>query len=327
MTHLLDAILRVWCRMSVSMPDAKEASAGGIDLGGTKIEATLFDRGMNVLASRRRATPRGTYAELLDALQGEVTWLRRTASQHELPVGIGIPGLVDPTTGVSLTANLPANGQTLALDLEARAGGQIISANDCKCFALSEAQGGAGQGHRRVFGLILGTGLGGGVCQDGRLELGLNGLPGEVGHYALPAHLVVAHNLPLVVCGCGRIGCTETLISGTGLARLAKAVLGEPRTAPMLAAAPEDSGNARVLDIWTELAAELLHTIQLHIDPDCIVLGGGLSNINGLERRLATAFDRVALTSVRRPQILKPVFGDSSGGRGAALLVLQTERL
>ncbi len=313
--------------MSVFTPEAGLAIAGGIDLGGTKIESSLFDAGMNVLASRRRGTPGGTYAELLDALQGEVAWLRDTGARHDLPVGIGIPGLVDPSTGISLAANLAANGHPLARDLAARAGGRIISANDCKCFALSEAQGGAGQGFRRVFGLILGTGLGGGVCQDGRLELGLNGLPGEIGHYALPAHVVAAHKLPLVACGCGRVGCTETLISGTGLARLAQAVLGEARSAPTLAAAPEDPDNAHVLGIWTQLAAELVHTIQLHIDPDCIILGGGLSNIEGLEKRLASAVDEISLASVRRPTILKPIFGDSSGGRGAALLALQDERL
>lgn len=312
--------------MSAFTPDPDLPCAGGIDLGGTKIESTLFDAGMTALAARRRPTPRGTYAELLDALEAEVAWLRDTARRSDLPVGIGIPGLVDPISGVSLAANIAANGHALAPNLAARVGGQIISANDCKCFALSEARGGAGQGYRRVFGLILGTGLGGGLCQDGRLELGLNGLPGEIGHYALPAHLVAGHGLPLVACGCGRTGCTETLISGTGVARLAAAVLGEAREAPALAAVPDDPSNARVLAIWAELAAELLHTIQLHIDPDCIVLGGGLSNIAGLETRLAAALDRVALTGLRRPAILKPVFGDSSGGRGAALLAIQTER-
>lgn len=298
--------------------------AGGIDLGGTKIESTLFDGDMTAMAARRRPTPRGTYAELLGALADEVAWLRATAARADLPVGIGIPGLVDPLSGVSVTANLPANGHTLAPDLAARAGGRIVSANDCKCFALSEACGGAGAGYRRVFGLILGTGLGGGVCQDGRLELGLNGLPGEVGHFGLPAHLVAVHGLPILRCGCGRLGCTETLISGTGMGQLARAILGQDRDARTIAANPGDPGNARVLGIWAELAAELVHTIQLHIDPDCIVLGGGLSNIAGLEVRLADALDRIALPSVRRPAILKPAFGDSSGGRGAALLALQT---
>ena len=306
--------------MSVSTSSAR---AGGIDLGGTKIESTVFDGAMVAITSRRRPTPRGTYAELLAALEAEVNWLRDTANAPDLPVGIGIPGLVDPQTGISVSANLAAHGHALARDLAARAGGTVVSANDCKCFALSEACGGAADGYARVFGLILGTGLGGGVCQNGKLELGLNGLPGEIGHFGLPAHVVVAHNLPLVTCGCGRLGCTETLISGTGLARLARAVLGEDRAAPAMAADQDDPGNARVLAIWAELAAELIHTIQLHIDPDCIVLGGGLSNMPGIELRLAAALDRAALPSVRRPVILKPAFGDSSGGRGAALLALQ----
>lgn len=307
--------------MSVSTPSP---SAGGIDLGGTKIESTVFDGDMMAMSSRRRPTPRGTYPELLAALEEEVNWLRETAAQPDLPVGIGIPGLVDPQTGISVSANLAAHGHALARDLAARAGGTVVSANDCKCFTLSEARGGAADGYARVFGLILGTGLGGGVCQNGKLELGLNGLPGEIGHFGLPAHLVVAHSLPLITCGCGRVGCTETLISGTGLARLARALLGQERSAPEIAAQQDDPRNARVLGIWAELAAELIHTIQLHIDPDCIVLGGGLSNMPKIELRLAAALDRIALPSVRRPAILKPAFGDSSGGRGAALLALQT---
>lgn len=305
------------------MRDARVPSAAGIDLGGTKIESTVFDADMAAIASRRRATPRGDYAQLLAAVEEEVTWLRTTATRLDLPVGIGIPGFVDPLSGVSISVNLASHGHTLAPDLAASAGGRIVSANDCKCFTLSEALGGAGRGYARVFGLIIGTGLGGGVCQDGRLELGLNGLAGEVGHYGLPAHLVIAHNLPLVACGCGRMGCTETLISGTGMARLAQSLIGVERTAVEIAATPDDPSHARVLAVWTDLAAELIHAIQLHIDPDCIVLGGGLSNIAGLEVRLSAALDRIALPSVRRPVIMKPVFGDSSGGRGAALLALQ----
>ena len=310
--------------MSAFMFKPHHTSIGGIDLGGSKIEATLFDQELRVVATRRRATPTGSYSDLLDALNGEIAWLRATAKYSQLPVGVGIPGLLDPVTRISLSSNLVSDGQALWHDLAERAGSTISAANDCKCFALSEAYGGAGKDHRRVFGLIIGTGLGGGLCQDGKLELGLNGLPGEVGHYALPAHLVVKYGLPIIDCACGRSGCTETLISGNGLTRLAEAVLGKALSPQALTATPDQPEHARVLGIWMELTAELLHTIQLHIDPDCIVLGGGLSNIAGLEVQLAAAFDKIALASVRRPQILKPVFGDSSGARGAALLVRQS---
>lgn len=308
------------------IPDPRSAIAAGIDLGGTKIEATLFGPDLGYLTTRRRPTPRQSYDALLEALADEVTGLRATAGNPALLVGIGTPGLVDAQTGIAVTANLPAGGHRLAHDLAARVGGQVVTANDCKCFALSEASGGAGQGYPRVFGLILGTGLGGGLCQNGQLVLGQNGLPGEIGHYGIPAHIAQHYNLPLLPCGCGRTGCTETYISGSGMTQLARALLGFDRTPPEIAAAPDDPGNARVLAVWTGLAAELLHTIQLHIDPDCIVLGGGLSRIDGLDQRLAGEFARVALPSVRIPAILPPRFGDSSGARGAAILALQSDK-
>ena len=310
--------------MSVSTAERGAAAAIGLDVGGTKIEATLFAGDMTPLASRRRATPKTSYGDLLAALAGEVAWLRDEAGAEGLPIGIGVPGLVDPQTGVSVCANLVANGEALARDLASRVAGDVVIANDCKCFTLSEANGGAGRDHARVFGLILGTGLGGGLCQDGRLVLGHNGLPGEIGHYGLPAHLVAEHGLPLLKCGCGRTGCTETMISGTGMAHLYRALTGRDRAAPEIAADPDAPDNARVLAVWSALAAELVHAVQLHLDPDCIVFGGGLSNIAGLEHRLRDALEKAALPSVRAPDILKPVFGDSSGGRGAALLALQT---
>lgn len=307
--------------MSASMSEG--AVCGGLDLGGTKIEATLFNANLTPLASRRIATPRDTYGALLEALTEEIAWLRAKAHQPDLPVGVGIPGLIDPVTGHSVTANLPANGQPLGADLKARNGDGIRLANDCKCFALSEAIGGAGYGQHTVFGLILGTGLGGGVVVDGALLPGPNLLAGEIGHAALPAPLVAQHDLPLLPCGCGRRGCYETYLSGTGMARLSEALTGQPRTAPEIisAALAQDPDAIHVFDVWLQIAGELLHGLQLHIDPDCIVLGGGLSNIDGLERHLSDALARSALPGLRTPVISKPQFGDSSGARGAALLV------
>lgn len=310
--------------MCASIPDPAAPACGGIDLGGTKIEATLFAGDLTALSTRRIATPQGSYAALRDVLVQEVQWLRTQANQPKLPVGIGVPGLVDPQTGISFTANLSAKGHTLASDLIAISGGQIAVANDCKCFALSEANGGAGQESERVFGLILGTGLGGGFCRKGQLDLGFNGLVGEVGHFGLPAHLIAKHKLPLWRCGCGRTGCFETLISGPGLSRLAKHLTGTEATSETISrdAATGDRDMNDVLNVWSTFAAELLHTIQLHLDPDCIVLGGGLSKISGLDEKLQEKLAKAVLPSVRIPKILKPIFGDSSGGRGAALLVL-----
>ncbi|MDA7963478.1 ROK family protein [Ruegeria sp.] len=298
-------------------------TCGGIDLGGTKIEATLFDATLTPIKTRRVATPQTEYADLLDALSGEIAWLRAEARQSDLPVGVGIPGLIDPVTGCSHTANLPAKGKPLGTDLMARNGGTIRLANDCKCFALSEATRGAGDGYRTVFGLILGTGLGGGVVVDGALLPGPNMLAGEVGHAALPAPLVAQHQLPLLPCGCGRKGCFETYLSGAGMTRLCQVLTGQSRTAPDLvaAAASGETAAGQVFAVWLQIAGELLHNLQLHLDPDCIVLGGGLSKIDGLDHAFSEALAQAALPALRAPVISKPEFGDSSGTRGAALLV------
>lgn len=298
---------------------------GGIDLGGTKIEAKLFDANLEVIVEQRRTTPRDTYENLRQALADEIDWLRQAADDPHLAVGIAVPGLVDPMTGIAITSNLPATGHRLGHDLQTPAGGQVLTANDCKCFVLSEANGGAGAGHDRVFGLVLGTGVGGGFCRGGALDLGFNGLVGEVGHGPLPAHLIVEHDLPMMPCGCGRTGCVETYISGTGLTNLARVLFGTEQSAEVIAAnaAAGDQDMQRVLLIWAQLTGELLHNIQLHLDPDCVVLGGGLSNIALVETMLRSALTDAALPSVRLPKITTPVFGDSSGARGAALLVLQ----
>lgn len=312
------------------MSDASAPLCGGIDLGGTKIEATLFDGDLNPITIRRVATPRTSYSDLLDAICAEVAWLRNQTGQPGLPIGVGIPGLIDPVSGYSVTANLPANGKPLGADLSARSDGVIRLANDCKCFALSEATRGAGDGHRTVFGLILGTGLGGGVVVDGALLPGPNMLAGEVGHTALPAPVVARHKLPILPCGCGRHGCFESYVPGAGMTRLSEALTGQSRTAPELVAATarNDAGAAHVFGVWLQIAAELLHNLQLHLDPDCIVLGGGLSKIDGLDRKLSDALSQVALPGLRAPEIRKPKFGDSSGTRGAALLVhLDSQRV
>ena len=309
-------------------PEAGGGLCGGVDLGGSKIEATLFGEDLSVASRRRRATPREGYGELLDAVAAEIEWLRREAGSDELPVGIGIPGLIDPATGVSLTANLPATGRTLGSDLHGRVGGNLSMANDCKCFALSEANGGAGDGFSRVFGLIIGTGLGGGFCVDGCLATGAGGLVGEVGHIGIPAHLAVELDLPVLPCGCGRRGCYETLVSGPGLSAICEALTGTPAQGHEITRAVDagDPAMNRALEVWHRLVAELLFTIHLTLDPDCIVLGGGLSDIPGIDVSLEAALDASVLPSSKKPSILKPVFGAGSGGRGAALLSLRDRR-
>jgi len=305
-------------------PFERPARFGAIDLGGSKIEACLFDGRLEPLERRRMATPAGSYEDLVAAVVDAATWLGRRAG-GDLPIGIGLPGLVDPESGVSVTANVPATGRPLGADLAARLGRTIQIGNDCKCFALSEANGGAGAGFATVFGLTLGTGVGGGVCRHGRLVTGLNGLPGEVGHIGLPAHLVATRNLPVLACGCGRAGCYETLVSGPGMSRLARHLAGVEATPERIAAgaAAGDAGMAAAFALWLDLLAELLDTVQLTVDPDCVVLGGGLSRIEGLAGRVAEAFARHRMPHVRAPVIVVAKYGDSSGARGAAMLARQ----
>lgn len=171
---------------------------GGIDLGGSKIEAALFDERLDRLTVRRIPTPREDYEQLLEALAEQIDWLRREAGGNPR-IGIGCPGFFDPATGLAHTANLPAKGRPLEADLRARTGADLVMGQDLKCFALSEANGGAGVGKTHVFGLILGTGLGGALCYRGALIKGQNGLLGEIGHVPLSLRSAQRHGLPRAI--------------------------------------------------------------------------------------------------------------------------------
>ncbi len=301
---------------------------GGIDLGGTKIEACLFDDTLARVTARRVPTPRYSYPDLLDALVDQYRWLCDVAGEAYLPFGIGIPGLIDPTTGLSLTSNLPAMGMPLRDELSRRLGFAVPVKNDCKCFALSEANGGAGAGFETVFGLILGTGCGGGVCYRGELVEGSSGLPGEVGHTGISISAAQGRSLPLLRCNCGRVGCYETLVSGPGMTALARSLLNVERQPEQIVAGAlaGDPALEQVLQVWADLVCELLRTIQGTIDPDCVVLGGGLSQIRGIEARLSEFLSSHQITGARAPAIFVAAFGDSSGVRGAAMLAAHGRR-
>lgn len=293
----------------------------GIDLGGTKIEACLFDADLQPLDRRRVDTPQKSYDALLDALADQYSWLCATAGRDGLPLGIGVPGFVEETTGFAQTSNLPADNRPLQRDLSRRLGIPVAFENDCRCFALSEANGGAGAGHRTVVGLILGTGCGGGITRDGRLVTGVGRLPIEIGHIGIPAGKIRGVSPPVELCKCGRYGCYETLVSGPGLSRLALRLSGrtlEPRR--IVESASEDAEMRQVLDVWTALVCEALRTLQLTIDPGCIVLGGGLSRIPDLAGRLRDGAAAHLMDGVAPPHIAVARFGDSSGVRGAAML-------
>lgn len=322
------------------------AISGGIDLGGTKIEARLFGPQLETLELRRCPTPTADFDSFIAALAEQVRWLESRAEARNalkspadhgpLPVGIGLPGLIDPHTGRAFAANIPVTGRDLPGALEAALGRRLPLLNDCQAFALSEAhndphadphaeaqggQSGAGAGARSVVGLIMGTGIGAGHALDGALPHRRNGSALEVGHIGLPAALLAAQDLPALPCGCGRHGCFETYLSGPGLVRLAERQLGTALPPPELAqrAAAGDAGAEAVLDLWATLAGELLLALQLAHDPDCIVLGGGLSQMPGVDTRLAAALSRSRLGAMQPPEIRLARHGDSSGARGAAL--------
>ncbi len=305
-------------------PAPKARLFGGMDVGGSKIETCLFDEQFRPLQRRRVDTACSNYEELLGCIAEEVRWLESQA-QAPVDLGIGLPGLVDYHSGRSLTSNLPATGRPLREDLVERLGRTVVIANDCKCFALSEANGGAGEDAETVLGLIIGTGVGGGVVHRGRLVLGHNDLPGELGHLGIPGRFVREWNLPLLACGCGRVGCYETLVSGPGLVRLASRH-GGPECSPAQIAERARAGDEAMgvaMREWATLLAELIYTAQCTIDMDCVVLGGGLSRIPGVAEMLAEAFREQRMAG-REVQFRVARFGDASGTRGAAMLLIQS---
>lgn len=297
---------------------------GAIDLGGTKIEAALLDDDLIPIKRRRIDTPKDDYEQLLKAMAAQINWLRTESADENISIGVGVPGVVDKKSGLTLTSNLPTKGRKLRQDISNLAGQQIPLENDCRCFALSEANAGAGAGYKKTFGLIIGTGIGGGICIDGQLSYGFNNLAAEVSHIPLPATMVAKHNLPLLKCGCGRTACYETFVAGPGLSQLAQHFTGETLSAIDIAARAEtgDKAMVHVLDVWVELCSHMLDMIQLLVDPDCIILGGGLSLIKNVEQKLLAGMKKVALDNTHPPHLVLAKFGDSSGVRGAAMLPL-----
>ncbi|KPP91411.1 MAG: N-acetylglucosamine kinase NagK [Rhodobacteraceae bacterium HLUCCA08] len=292
---------------------------GGIDIGGTKIEARLFDAtGADLHKTRRVPTPRDAFAPMAEALADQVRWLEATGGGR-FPIGLSVAGIIDPTTGESFAANIPATGRSIPDGVEALTGRRLPIVNDCMAFAYSEAHGGAGDGARSVMGLILGTGVGGGLCIDGHLPHRHAGLAVEIGHLGAPARALERHGLPLRACGCGRLGCMEVYISGTGLANLSEWTLGRRLSGEQLSDST-DPEAAATLDIWADIAGECLDTIQIMLDPDCIVIGGGVSNLPGIAAMLTDSLARHRLGKARLPRITTPRHGDSSGARGAALI-------
>ncbi len=295
-------------------------NAIGIDLGGTKMEAQVFDDAWSVAVRRRRDTPKD-YADLVTELADLIRWADAQTS-GTVPVGIGAAGLVNPKTGLALTANLVATGQLFPADIACTIGRPVTYMNDCRALALSEAVFGQGQDRRTGMALILGTGVGGGIAVDGAILQGPTHTGGEFGHTSAPAHLVAKHDLPIWRCGCGRMGCIETYIAGPGLVRLAKHILGTDLTTVEIAARRNiDTGP--VWQVWCDFSADLLHSLTLTADPDLIVLGGGLTHIDRLVEDLSAAARRAQIGDFAVPEIVLAQGGETSGARGAAYAAWQ----
>ncbi len=291
--------------------------AAGIDLGGTKIETQLFDASWTKCASQRVETPKD-YDALVAALADQIRWAEAQAGAG-IPIGIGAAGLLNPATGLAVTANICADGRPLLADVQTAVGRDVLYMNDCRALVLSEAVFGAGRKQRNVAGLILGTGVGGGLTLDGQLLPSGRQTGGEFGHTSAPAHLVVDHGLPILRCGCGRMGCIETLIAGPGMEKIAKHVTGtDMSTRDVAQRRTTDADAAKVWDIWTRLVADLIVTLQRTCDPDCVVIGGGLSQIDGLVAGLTQLISADQFAGFDVPQICIAQGGDTSGARGAA---------
>lgn len=292
----------------------------GIDLGGTKIEGRILGPGGKELARHRIPAPQGCYADTVAALTGLIHELEAAAGASA-SIGIGMPGSLSPATGLVRNANSTwLNGRPLHQDLEAALGRPVRMANDANCFALSEAVDGAGAGAKSVFGIIIGTGCGGGIVIDGRVLEGARGIGGEWGHNPLPWAEPDEHPGP--VCWCGRTGCMEMWASGTGLRDDYQRRSGE-RIAGHEVAERAEAGDPLAQTSLerhaSRLARGLAHVVNI-IDPEIIVLGGGLSQLPHLYEALPRLAAPFVFSDVKNLIIRPPTWGDASGVRGAAWL-------
>ena len=292
----------------------------GIDLGGTKIEAAVLGDDGSVRARRRVATPRDDYPATLRSIAALVEDLEAEMGSAAV-VGVGMPGTISPATGLVKNANsVWLNGNPLAEDLRRVLPRPLRFANDANCFALSEAVDGAAAGAGAVFGVIVGTGTGGGVVVHGRIWTGPNAIAGEFGHNPLPWPNVDEGPGPL--CYCGQSGCIETYLSGPGLSRDHERATGQSLDAAGIAAraASGDMAAEATLRRYEDRMARALASVVNILDPDVVVLGGGLSNLSRLYAAVPRLWTRYVFSDRVDTRLVSPRHGDSSGVRGAAWL-------
>jgi fructokinase len=291
----------------------------GIDFGGTKIEAAALDGSGHFLHRQRVANP-GSYEAALEAVRSlvEATEARLGAAAS---IGIGTPGSLSPRSGTMRNSNSTyLNGRAFREDVERALGREVRMANDANCLALSEAVDGAAAGERTVFAVIVGTGCGGGLVVDGAIVDGANGIAGEWGHVPLPWASDDEHPGP--DCWCSQRGCLETWISGTGFRADHRRRSGQPMegAAIVQAARRGDRAAAASLYAYADRLARALAMIVNILDPDCFVLGGGMSNVDELYDRLPDLVPRHTFSDLWSARIVPAQWGDSSGVRGAARL-------
>lgn len=295
----------------------------GIDLGGTKIEAVLLDEKGDIQFRKRVSTPQGNYAATLQSIGQLISDLEANHATMPtgLPVGVGIPGALSTQTGLVKNANSTCLiGTNLAEDLEQLLSRPVRLANDADCFTLSEATDGAAAGKGIVFGVILGTGVGGGIAVGGRLLHGPNAITGEWGHNPLP--WPKTGEQPGMRCYCGQSGCIETFLSGPALSYYDEMTGGKKRTAADIvrAAAQGEPQAEEVLTHYEDRLARALASVINLLDPHVIVLGGGLANMERLYSAVPALWGNAIFSDTVTTSLVKARYGDSSGVRGAAWL-------
>ncbi len=297
----------------------------GIDLGGTKIEIIALDKLGHEHFRKRTATPTDTdqhiqYRQIIHTINELVGECEKALGQYYLPVGIGLPGAISLKTGLIKNANTTCLiGRDFKSDLHQQLKRPITLENDANCFALSEAKDGAGKGFNNVFAVILGTGVGGGVVINQQLLVGANAICGEWGHNPLPWQN--EDDLPLQTCYCGKLGCIETFLSGPGMRNQNELQYGLTLNSRQVFEQIHSQPKARqAYEMYLERLAKSLASVINVLDPEVIVLGGGLSNIDNLYEEVPKRWGKYIFSDEVNTKLVKNTFGDSSGVRGAAYL-------
>jgi N-acetylglucosamine kinase len=294
----------------------------GIDLGGTKIEARLFDQSFNEQNRRRIETPVTSYALLLEGILEQLNWIEKQAPS--CPIGLASAGIINPTTRQIFASNLPFDQQHLESDIEQKFGRFVPLLNDSNAFAQSEANFKDTQQFNNIVGLIIGTGVAAGQVFSQEIVIeGANGQWGEIGHIPFPASTAYKYDLPIIDCGCGQPGCFETLLAGPGLVKLVKHKTGTETTTYEIFS---DQKYAPLLDIWFEILSDLLAIIAKTNDPEVIVFGGGLGALPIVTEKVGSLLKPKLLPGATVPKLVTAQGGDASGARGAAIYALNRER-